>query len=57
MRTSIVWDLLVLAGAVLALRGVAQIYAPLGWILAGLVVTAIGVWGALTVARERRKQR
>ncbi|HXH62646.1 MAG TPA: hypothetical protein VNG95_00615 [Gemmatimonadales bacterium] len=39
-------DLLVLAGAALAVYGISLIYAPAAWITAGLAVIAAGVFVA-----------
>jgi hypothetical protein len=55
---SLVWDTTALVGAVFISVGLGLIYLPLAMLFIGGALLLVGVWGALTVARERiAKQR
>lgn len=53
-----VWDLrydaLTLVGAAALAYGASLIYAPLGWLVAGMELAAWGLVGAWLLARERK---
>lgn len=54
---SLLWDILILAGAVVVVIGMASIYPPLGWLSGGAGLVGLGLWGARSEAFERRFRR
>lgn len=51
---ALIFDLVALGGLVLLIYGAGLIYTPLGWLTAGLVLVAVGFWGAWICGRKRR---